>query len=325
MSGPTSVPSFRHPESHRLRLVDELTEKAVVHPSLNDKTARRRAALPGRSEGTPEQTLHRQLEIGVVEYYHRVLPTHLEGEPLVHPPRGLADGPSGLRRAGEREQRNLRVLDDCLPHRLADAMDELDHLRWQTRLEEDLDEHRSGVRHVLGRLEDARVPAHERGKHLPRRNRERKIERCDDPGDADRPAKAHRPLVPQLRRHGVAEETAPFRRRVVRSVDPFLHVAARLGERLAHLARHQVRDLVLSPGEEVADAAKHLATFRCRRATPDVEPAFRRAHRAVDVLRGGERKLADDVGDVGGIAILEILTRRRGDPFASDEILVGLH
>ena len=59
-------------------------------------------------------------------------------------------------------------------------------------------------------------------------NRHRKVERRDEPGDADRPAVAHRPLVRQLRRHHVAEEPPPLGRGVVGGVDPLLHVAAGL-------------------------------------------------------------------------------------------------
>ena len=104
-----------------------------------------------------------------------------------------------------------RMVHDRRADRLADAVHELNHLGRQSRLEQDLDEHVPGVRHVFGRLEDARVSAEQRRKHLPGRNRHRKVERRDDAADADRPAEAHRPLVPQLARHRVAEQAGVLR------------------------------------------------------------------------------------------------------------------
>src|SRR5947208_3232442 len=57
-------------------------------------------------------------------------------------------------------------------HVLAEPVHELDDFRWQASLEQDLHERVSRVRYILGRLEDARVPADEGGKHLPRRDGE---------------------------------------------------------------------------------------------------------------------------------------------------------
>ena len=159
---------------------------------------------------------------------------------------------------------------------LAIAVHELDDVRRQARLEQNLDEHGRRVRHVLRRLEHARVSADQRREHLPRRDRQRKIERRDDPAHADRAPIAHRPLGAQLARHRVAEQLASHRRRVVRGIDSFLDVASRLGERLPHLAGHEVRDLFLSPCRGCRRAAEHIAARRRRRAPPALESALRR-------------------------------------------------
>ena len=52
--------------------------------------------------------------------------------------------------------RHVGMLDDRRADLLAAAVHELDHLGRQPRLEQDLDEQRARVRHVLGRLEHAR-------------------------------------------------------------------------------------------------------------------------------------------------------------------------
>ena len=63
---------------------------------------------------------------------------------------------------------------------LARAVHQLDHFRRQPRLEQDLHEHVPRVRHIFGRLEDHRVSAEERREDLPRRDRQREVERRDD-------------------------------------------------------------------------------------------------------------------------------------------------
>ena len=95
----------------------------------------------------------------------------------------------------------------------------------------------------------------------------------------------------------MAEEPAPFGGRVVRGVDSFLDVAARLGEHLPHLARHRVGDLLLALDQKIADAAEHVAARRRRRARPEREAAPRRAHGGIDVAasESGNRPIRSPV------------------------------
>ena len=112
-----------------------------------------------------------------------------------------------------------------------------------------LDEQRRAMRRVARGLEDDRVAGHEGRHHLPARDRHREVPGRDDPGDADRLADAHRPLVGQLGRDRVAEHPAALAGHQEGDVDAFLDVAARLGEDLAHLAGHRPGEalLVLRP------------------------------------------------------------------------------
>ena len=140
------------------------------------------------------------------------------------------------------------------------------------------------------------------------------------PHDADRPAEAHRPLRPQLGRHGVAEQPATFGGRVVRGVDALLHVAPRFGQHLAHLARHRVGDGFLALDQEVAHPAQHVAARRRRGARPEREAPLGRAHRRLDVGRVGIRKAPDQIVGVGRVAVLEVGAVSRRDPLAADEV-----
>ena len=145
-----------------------------------------------------------------------------------------------------------------------------------------------------------RVPAQQRGKHLPRRDRQREVERRDEARRRRSAGGSSSPTCPRSsRRHGVAEEPPALGRGVVRGVDPLLHVAPRLGEHLAHLARHGVGDLFLALDQEVADAAEHVAARRRRRAAPQREAALGRARPPRSTSRGvGVGKAPDQVGGV---------------------------
>jgi hypothetical protein len=181
----------------------------------------------------------------------------------------------------------------------------LNHFRRQTRLEHDLDEHVSGVRHVSAGLNTHAFPQTSAGNIFQVGNREREVERRDDPATADRPTKAHRPLVRHLARTRFVPKLASDRRGVVGGIDPSCTSPRGFGERLSHLAGHEVRDLLLALDEEVADAPQHVAARGSRRAPPQLESPRRRRHRAIDVRWRRQRKAADQIARVGGIAVLE--------------------
>lgn len=178
---------------------------------------------------------------------------------------------------------------------------------------------------VLARLENHGVAAQQRRERLPRRNRERKIERRDEPRHTDRPAIAHGPFVREFAGNGVSEQPASLGRGVVRRVDSLLHVASRLGERLSHFPRHQVGDLFLSRREQVSDAPQHVATRRRRRPFPLLESAHRRRAGLIHVGFARQRKAADHVARVGRVGVVTVPAGDRWHPRTPDEILPRLH
>src|SRR5688572_30570923 len=119
------------------------------------------------------------------------------------------------------------MLDDRPADVLAVPVDELDYIRREAGLEQCLHQDASRVRNIFGRLEDHCVSTDERGKHFPGGNRQRKVERANQPGDSYRAAITHRPLVAELAWHGVPEQAAAFARGVVSRIDALLNVASR--------------------------------------------------------------------------------------------------
>ena len=127
-------------------------------------------------------------------------------------------------------------------------------------------------------------------------------------------------LSRQLRRRRVAEEPSALAGHVVAHVDRFLDVPAGLGEHLPHLARHEVRELVLVLGEERAEAEEDLAALRRGHEPPALVRLLRGCDGSIDVLRRRPRERPDQV-TVRGAATLERLVAGRVDPLAADEVL----
>ena len=104
----------------------------------------------------------------------------------------------------------------------------------------------------------------------------------------------------QLGRRRLAEQPPALAGHVEAHVDRFLDVAAGLGLHLAHLARHEVGELVLVVGEELREAEEDLAALRRRDEAPVLVGRLRGRDGAVDVGGAGAREDADQLA-VGGL------------------------
>src|SRR5512140_2005012 len=95
----------------RLGLVDEKPEEVVVNSLLKNESARRGASLAGGPERSPESAFEREIQVRVVHHDLGILSPHLERQALVHAATGRADETSRLGRSGERDDRNVRMID----------------------------------------------------------------------------------------------------------------------------------------------------------------------------------------------------------------------
>ena len=120
----------------------------------------------------------------------------------------------------------------------AGAADDIDHARRKAGIDQRLHEVVGGERRVGGRLDDAGVAGDEGGKELPAGDGHGEVPRRDEADDADGHAHAHGEFVRQLAGGGDAEEPPALARHIKGFVDGLLHVAARLGQHLAHFAGH---------------------------------------------------------------------------------------
>ena len=203
---------------------------------------------------------------------------------------------------------------------LAETVDEVDGAVGQPRLAEQLDEALGQERRVLGGLEHDRVAGHERGRELPGRDRDREIPGRDRSDDADGHPHRHLELVAQLRRRRVAEEATPFAGHVDRHVDRLLHVSPGLGQHLAHLAAHQLGQLVLLLLQQPREAEEDVAALGSGHQAPFLERRLRGGDGAVDVLGRRTGEGSERLAGRGHLR-LERLAGRGVRPLAADIVL----
>ena len=134
---------------------------------------------------------------------------------------------------------------------------------------EDVDERPRRRRSELGGLEDDAVAVGERRRYLPRRDRERKVPGSDEADDADRLARdldldagPHRVELVAADAHRLAGE-------VLEDRSGAAGLAHGIGQRLAHLARELLSELLLARQDLRAGAIE------------DVEPLLRRSRSTI--------------------------------------------
>ncbi len=201
------------------------------------------------------------------------------------------------------------------------AAHDVHHTRRNPSLSQNLDQVIRRQRRILSGLQHHRIPADQRRRHLPRRDRHRKIPRRNHSAYANRLPHAHRKLIRQLGRSRLAKQPPPFARHVIRHINGFLHVAARLRQNLPHLARHVLGKFFLALYKQFRRAIENLRPLWRRNQAPLFVCLFGSVHRRVHVLRRRRHKHPDQLIRVRRIAVLVRLTAARFHPLAVNEIL----
>ena len=214
----------------------------------------------------------------------------------------------------------------CADERVADrrarAGDDVEHAGRQD-LGRDLGQDQGGQRGPCRRLEDDRVAGRERRSDLPAGHHDRVVPRGDRGDHADRLAPDHRGvavhvLVGRLALHhprGAGEEA--------QVVDDDRDLVDRGADRLAGVLRLEAAELVGARLDGVGELEEHAAALGGGRVLPGLEGGRGGVRGTIDVLGAGCLDLGDDLA-VGRVLDIERLARRRIDPFAPDELLIGL-
>ncbi len=180
MSGASASPTRRADD-----LRGQRAHKAIVNPVGHDDSARSRASLAGGEKRAVERALNRAVEIAVIQHDERILAAHLQLHACLMRHRRAGDASTNALRTGKRNRRDIRMQREHVARRAA-ADHEVEHALRRAGLVNDL-RHRKGDRRRQRRgLHHDRVAERQRGRALPRRNRDREIPGRDQADDAER-------------------------------------------------------------------------------------------------------------------------------------------
>ena len=204
---------------------------------------------------------------------------------------------------------------------LAQAVDDVDHPGREARLAGELGDAQGRQRRLLGRLHHDRVAARQRRAPLPGQHQEREVPGDDLADHADR-------LAQRVREEAAADRDRPAldlvgpARVVAQRVADALHVALRVGDRLAaveRLERGQLGGVLL---DQVGQLEQQPAAIGGVHRAPGArfEGPPRRLDRLVDVGRAGRRDLGDHLAR-RRVVRLELAAIDRVDPLIVDEQL----
>src|SRR3712207_3738340 len=295
----------------------------VVVDALNDHGAARGCALLARvAEGTVGYLRRGVRKIGVLHHDVWVFATHLELHLLADGP--LLDAQSNRGRACEREGLDPRIGDQRIPDGSARPGDHVDYPVWKARLGEDAHQGCGVEGGVGGRLDDDGVAADQGRRHLPGGYRQGEVPRRNKGyqsywlahrGDLDAGACRGR--------HDAGHPPA-FGAVVAEYGSRAADLGPALRHRLAHLARHELRQLVHPGLDDVRGFAEDRPALGGERGLPSLERLRRRFYCPLGLGPAGLGRRTEDLGGVRGVCDLVDLAGVRRHPLAAYEVL-GLY
>ena len=273
----------------------------VVDALVDEQAAQRRAALAGRAHGGEGNAAQRQVEIGRRADDRRIVAAEFEdgaGETLRQ---ARADGAAHGRRAGGRNQRDLRMVDQHFADlAAADAAASTDWpVRYRLgdealqRLFEQRLHGKRRQRRLFRRLPDGGIAADQRQRGIPRPDGDREVEGGDDADHAERMPGFHHPVLGALGGDRQAVELARQADGEIADVDHLLHFAQAFRGDLADLDRNEPAERGLGGAQFLAEQADQFAALRRRHGTPFEEGLMRRFDRRLRLGNGMFPEFAD--------------------------------
>ena len=216
-----------------------------------------------------------------------------------------ADRPAHRGRSGRRNERDARIVDQCLAD-LAAALDASGAARRAHRRIAPArglrkrHHRRGGQRRLLARLPDHRIAAHQRQRGIPRPYRDREIEGGDHRDRAERMPLLDHPVVGPLAGDGQAIKLARQADREVADVDHLLDFAEAFLDDLAGLQRHQPGQRLLGGAQFLAKQPNQFAAARRRNHAPGagrLRPRARRLRRPAPARFNDRPITAPSIGE----------------------------
>ena len=236
----------------------------------------------------------------------------------------LRDGRARRRRARERDVVDARMPRERRARFVPVAGDDVERAVRQAGFRRQFRDAQQRQARVLGRLHDARVAGRERRADAAPENLQRIVPRHDMARHAVRLADREHGVA-GLIRQGFAVQLVGGARVELEIARDAGGVGARLLERLAGVARLDLRDLLVARGDQHRQARENASAFGgARRAPAAFEGRAGGGDRAVDIGRGAARDLREDLA-VGRIDDGNRLVARCRDPAVIDEMLRVFH
>ena len=223
-----------------------------------------------------------------------------------HLVRGVRDEPPPhLGRAGERELAQPRIADQRAGHRLGmPGREHVEHPGWQPRLDRASAPAARRERRERGRLEHHRAPAAIAGAILRVAMASGKFHGVmNRHGPTGRLATSSRDAAVRRRLHTARRSAAPARRTSAGTPRRTRPRRASLGQRLAHLQRHQQREVLGPLHDELEGLPQNLRTLTRRRLRPRRLSRVRRRQRFFAV---GDRGAGDRLQQRAGRGIVDV-------------------
>ena len=173
-------------------------------------------------------------------------------------------------------------------------------------------------RHLLGRLEDERVPAHQRHREHPQRHHRGEVERGDAHAHAERMALRFTVHVRDDVFQRLAGQQSGQPTGVLDHLDPAIDRRVRLGERLAVLARHQAGKLLAGAPQALHVLEHDAGPLHHRGLAPGAERLVRRPDGPVDLVGRAKRNARNDLAG-GGVGHLPEASCLGFGPLAADQ------
>ena len=239
-------PLFRAvPEPESGHRGGEFLQKRVVDAVLDEDTVCADTGLAGIAELADHRAGDGGVEIGIVEHDERRIAAELHRRALDSTGALLHQQLADRRRAGERQLANRRVGRQLVADLAGLAGKNVHDAGGNAGALGELGERERRQRRCIGGLAHDRAAGSKCRGDLPGEHRVREVPRRDAGNDAHRLLDADNTLVAARCRDCIAVDTLRFLREpldVARAVGDF---AARLGERLAHLRRQDLREILL--------------------------------------------------------------------------------
>ena len=282
----------------RRHAVDEALFKGRAHLLHHDEALGRDAALSAVDEARPGAHLGGEVEVGIGQNHIRVAAAEFQHALFEGRPGQRGNLPARGGAAGEGDRLHVRMADEC-GHAIRADEQGLEHSGWQAGFPEGRFDGERASADVGGMLEQNGVAGHEGGHHRAEDLPVGEIPRHDGQNHAQR-LKGDEAVLGRARGPFIGEQTRGMLGVILAHERTFTDLGARLGQRLAHFAGHEMRvNAGFAPQHRCHRAQQPGAAGESNPA-PVEESGVRAFHRR-GLLPGGMLTVTADQSAGGGI------------------------